>query len=109
MDDTGFVCGLKRLGDLLGYRESFIERDRPLSNAVCQGWAFDQFEDQRLLPLGFLQPVDVPDVGMVQRGQDFGFALEPGESIRIFREGLAQNLQRHIPVELGVPGSIELR
>jgi hypothetical protein len=29
---------------------------------------------------------------MVQRGQDFGFALEPGESIGVVREGLRQYL-----------------
>ncbi len=39
-------------------------------------------------------------------GQDFGFALKPGESIRIVRERLRQDLECHVPVELGVSGSI---
>ena len=51
---------------------------------------------------------DVPDVGMVQRGEDFGFPLEPGESIRIIREGVGQDLQRHVTVELGISGLIDL-
>ena len=68
-----------------------------------------KFENKRLrVSLRFFQPVDVPDVGMVQRGEDFGFALKPGEAIGIFREGLRQHLQRHVPVELGVSGSIHL-
>ena len=55
-----------------------------------------------------LPAVDVPDVGMVQRGEDFGFALKPGQSIGIVCKGLGQHLQRHVPVELGVSGSIHL-
>ena len=66
------------------------------------------FQDECLDALGLLQPVDVPDVGMVQRGQDFGFTLEPGQPIWIVREGLRQDLECHVPVELGVPCAIHL-
>ena len=46
------------------------------------------------------QPVDVPDVGMVQRGQDFGFTLKASHAIRIGGEGFAhcvgvQGLERN--------------
>ena len=34
------------------------------------------------------QSIDVPDVGMVQRGQDSGFTLEAWELIRVFRARL---------------------
>ena len=37
-----------------------------------------------------------------------GLALAPGKSIRIGRERLGQHLQRHVPVELGIPRSIHL-
>ena len=50
----------------------------------------------------------VADVGMVQRGEDFRFALKPGEAFRIVGERLWQHLQRHVPVELGVAGAIHL-
>ena len=46
------------------------------------------------------------DIGMVQRGQDFGFTFKAGESVWIIREGLRQHLERHVPVELGVSGPI---
>ena len=36
----------KGLGDLLGDRQRFIDRDRPLSNAIRQRRSLDQFEDQ---------------------------------------------------------------
>ena len=45
---------------------------------------------------------------MVQQGEDFGFALKPGEPIRILSEGGRQNLERYIAVELGVSGLIHL-
>ena len=58
--------------------------------------------------LASLQPVDGADVGMVERGQHLGLTLEPGESVRIVGEGLRQDLQGHVPVELGVSCSIHL-
>ena len=45
---------------------------------------------------------------MVQRGEDFSFTLEASQALRIVRERLRQDLERHVPVELGVPGSIHL-
>ena len=33
---------------------------------------------------------------MVQRSEDFGFAFKPGQSIRIVRKRLGQDLQRHL-------------
>ena len=45
---------------------------------------------ERLLPARFFQPVDVPDVGMVERGEDFGFTLKARQPIRIVGERLGQ-------------------
>ena len=61
-----------------------------------------QLKDESFRSFGFFQPVDVANIGMVQRGQDFGFALEPRQPVRIIRESLRQHLERHVPVELGV-------
>ena len=36
-----------------------------------------------MLPSHRLDAIDRSDVRMVQRGQDFRFALEPGESLRV--------------------------
>ena len=36
---------------------------------------------------------------MVQRGQDFGLALEAGQAIRVGSEGLGQNLERDVPFQ----------
>ena len=45
---------------------------------------------------------------MIERGQRLRFACEPGEAIGIAGEGIGQNLQRHVPIELGVPRAIDL-
>ena len=55
-------------------------KQRP-SDALRQGRPLDQFEDQGLDALGLFQPVDGADVGMVQRGEDLGLALEAGQTV----------------------------
>ena len=80
--------GLQRLGNLLGDGQSFVEWDRPLFDAIGQRRAFDQLQDQRseLTVRSVFQPVEAPDVGMVQRGEDLGFPLEAGQPVTVGRE-----------------------
>ncbi len=51
-------------------------------------------------------PVLKPPVGKVTEGP--GFAFKPGEAIRVFGESLGQDFQRHVAIELRIPGSIHL-
>ncbi len=44
---------------------------------------------------------------MVERGQDFGFALETGQPLGVVHEGVGQDLQGDIAVQLGVAGLID--
>ena len=41
---------------------------------------------------------------MVEAGEDLRLALEPGEAVRISREGVGEDLQGDLAVELGVGG-----
>ena len=96
MDDPLLMRRFEGFGDLLRDGEGLINGDRPLGDAIRQGRPLDQFEHQRselaaLGLVGFLKPVDVPDVGMVQRGEHFGFALEAGEAVRIRRERVREH------------------
>ena len=55
-----------------------------------------------------LTSLSLPDVGVVQRGEDFGFALEAGQAVGIGRERLGKDLERHVPVERRVAGTGDL-
>ncbi len=79
-----------------------------MPDAISQRRALNQFEDQRPRFLGFLDAVDGGDVGVVEAGEDLRFPLEPGQPIRIRREGVRQDLQRDLAVELGVGGLPDL-
>ncbi len=79
-----------------------------LLDPICECWPFDEFEHQRTDALSFFEPVDVPDVGVVQRGEDFGFTFKPGEAIRILCERLGEHFEGYVSVELGVSRPIHL-
>ena len=108
MNDTGFMCGFQRFGNLLGYREGFIKRNGTLSNAVGERRPLHQLQHQRTRALRFLDAVDSCNAGMVEAGEDLRLALEPSQPTRISRKRLGQDLQRHLPVQLGISGLIDL-
>ncbi len=45
---------------------------------------------------------------MIQRRQDLGLALESRQTLGIARHRLGQHLDRHLPPELGVLGTVDL-
>ena len=59
-------------------------------------------------PSGLFQAVDGGDVGMVQRGEDSGLTLEPGQAFGIIGEEARQNLEGYIPAELGIVRAVDL-
>ena len=55
-----------------------------------------------------LDGVDGPDVGVVQGGEQLGFALETSHALGVTGHHLGQHLDRHLPTELAVFGAIDL-
>ncbi len=45
---------------------------------------------------------------MVQRGQDFGLTLKPCQPLRVSRESFGEDLERHLTLELGIGGLVDL-
>ena len=78
MNNALLVSRFEGIGDLFGNLKCLINRNGPLGNSVRQRRTLDQFQDQRLGVLGALQAMDRTNIGMVQRGEDFGFPLETG-------------------------------
>ena len=60
-----------------------------------------------MLPESY-EAVDRRDVGMVEGGEHLRFSAEPCDAITIKREGVRQDLQRDIAIELGVARAIDL-
>ena len=111
MDDTRLVGCLQRLGDLRRNRKGLVNGDRPLGDAVGEGGAFDELEDQRtgvVALLEAIEAIDGGDIGVVETRQDLRFPLEPGQAIRIVREFVRQDLERDLTVELRVGGLPDL-
>ena len=74
MNDAALVGDFKRLGDLPGNRQRFIERNWAGSNAIGERWAFDEFHHQRANAIGLFKPIDRGNVRMVERREHLGFA-----------------------------------
>ena len=108
MDYPRFVRSLQRFGDLLRNRERLIQRDCPLRDPVSESRSLDQLQHERPRPLGFLDAVDGGDVGVVEAGEDLRLPFESGEPVRVRREGVGEDLEGDLAVELRVGGLPDL-
>ena len=50
----------------------------------------------------FFEPVDVRDIGMVERGQHLRFALEARQPLRVVGEQIRHHFERDIAIQLGI-------
>lgn len=58
------------------------------------------------MAIRLFEPVDAGDMRVVERGKDFGLALEAGEAIGIRREVGGQGLDSDLPIESGIGGEV---
>jgi len=56
---------------------------------------------------GFLNPMDDNNVGVAQGGKDLGFTFKQGYVILVPGQGLRQDLDGDVTVELGVGGTVD--
>ncbi len=70
--------------------------------------AFDQFHHQRGHLAGLLEAVDLGDVGMIERRQRLGLALESRQPLRVAGKRRRQRLQRDVAAQLGVARPMDL-
>ncbi len=108
MNDALLVRGLQRFGDLLRDGDRFIDRDCTIVDPIGEGWPFHELHHQSRDSPAALESIDRRNVGMVQRGQHFGLALEPGEAVGILRDRFRQDLDGDGPLQAGVGGAIHL-
>ena len=48
------------------------------------------------------------DVGMIERGEDLGFALKPREALAVSCDRFGQHLDRGVAIQLGIACAIHL-
>ena len=108
MDDPLLVGGLESLADLTRDRQCFIQWNQTTGDPIRQRVALDQFEDERVSLTAVLEPINRPNVRVVERGQHLRLALETGDAIRITCEGFRQDLQRDLAIQLGIARAIHL-
>ncbi len=100
--------GFKRLGDLFCDRQRLFDRDRASCESIRKCRALDEFHHQRNRPVRSFESVNVRDVRMVQRCEHFGFALEPGQTLRIAADRGRQDFDGNLSFEVCISGAIDL-
>ena len=108
VDDALLVRRFERFGDLLRGGQRLVNRHRALCDAIRQCRPLDQLHHERDGVTGLLQPMDLGDVGMVERGEDFGLALEARQPLGIARHRLRQYLDCDRALQIGVRRPIHL-
>ena len=103
MDDALLVRFLERLGDLPGNRQHGVQREGPSCQALGQIVARHVLHGQESHAVALVDAVDGGNVGVIQRGQHLGLALEAGQALLVAGEHGGQDLDRHVPVQ-GVVG-----
>ena len=79
-----------------------------MADALAQGLALHQLENQGGDAVTLFQPVDGRDVGMVEGGQQLGFPAQAGNAFTIRDKLVRKHLQGNISPQLGVLGPVYL-
>ena len=99
---------LQSRGDLPGDGEALVHGQGAGRQELGQGGALDQLHHDGAHAVPLFEAEDRGDVGVLQLGQELRFALEPCPAIRVVSDLCRQNLDRHVPLQLGVGRPVDL-
>jgi hypothetical protein len=68
----------------------------------------DELHDDGRLPIGLLEPVNLGNIRVIERGQDLGLALETSQPVGVRDESRRQHLECDFAFERRVGGPIHL-
>ena len=102
MNDAFLVRRFQRIQNLFRNLQRFICRQRAALQPLRQRFGLHEFHDDASCFAGFFQAVDVSDIRVIQRGENLGFSLKTGETIRIIRESIRKSLDGNVSSELRV-------
>jgi len=92
MDHALGVCGIQGIGDLDSEREHGLDVQGLPVDPVFKRLAFQQLHGNEGAVTHFVDLIDGADVGVIESGSRFGFALEPAESLRSRATSSGRNL-----------------
>ena len=95
MDNTRFVCRFQPFRNLAADVERFFHGNRPRLGHLRQRLPVHQLQDEEVDTIGIVEAVDRGDVGMVQRGEELGFSLEPGQALLVGGKFFGEDLDGH--------------
>jgi hypothetical protein len=108
MDDALLVRGFQCVGDLRRDAQRLIERNRTAGDPPRKILTLDELHHERGNAVAFFKAIDARNIRMIKRGEDFRFALKTCEPVVSRREGLRQDLDRDLALQLGIGGPIHL-
>ena len=88
-------------------RNGFGDGSATSYDALPEGHAVDELHDQKRIARVLFDAVERRDTGMIERREQLGFALEPGEPFGVTRDIIGQNFDRDVSTELGVVRAID--
>jgi hypothetical protein len=83
-------------GNLHGKLKGFFDGYWPGFYPIRQSLSFHQLKDEEVCIIECFQAVNGSNVGMVQGGKQFGFALKPGNTVNIPREFFRQDFDSYL-------------
>ena len=67
----------------------------------------DIFQHKKWYALHLLEAIDCSNARMIKKGEHTRFTLESGQSLRIARESLGENLDRHLAAQSAIPTAVD--
>jgi hypothetical protein len=93
MDDAFGMSGIERVGDVHGEFEQCVEIERAAGDSVLERFAFEALHGDEGFAVFLADVVDGANIGVIEGGGGLGFALEPGEGLGIFGDGVWEEFQ----------------
>jgi len=85
-----------------------LERQLTSLYPIRKRRSFNERENQPTRVFGVHDSVNVPDIGMIERGQNLGFPLEASHAVAIAPERRGQDFQRYVTLKRHVACAVDL-
>jgi hypothetical protein len=102
MDDALLVSRFQRLADLLRDPQCFINRYRTTHESRLQRLSLHQFHDDATRVTGFLEAVDMCNIGVIQGRKHLRFTTKTRKTVGIASERVGEKLDRNAAFQLGI-------